>query len=293
MKKSCLFFLLFLSIAIQAQGFLNGNDIITKTYSERWELDSIDKKGTFRLMSYKPIYVTAGRWTDRPNNQPFSENPDYSTSTKDDFDNMETKFQLSFKTKVVQSLFWGKGDFWIGYTQVAHWQIYNTASSRVFREINYEPEIMFKYPLHFPLFNGEFKSVGFAFNHQSNGRDLPYSRSWNRIIFHLSYEIDNWIVTAHPWIRLADDEDENPEITKYIGNGEVNVSYTYNRHQFYSIIRHPFNTWQGGSIQLNYVFPIKGHLRGHVQGFHGYGETMIDYNHRQTTIGIGASFANW
>ena len=66
-----------------------------------------------------------------------------------------------------------------------------------------------------------------------------------------------------------------------------------NRHQFYTIITHPFSSWEGGSIQLNYVFPIKGHLRGQVQLFDGYGETMIDYNHRQTTLGIGISFADW
>ena len=132
-----------------------------------------------------------------------------------------------------------------------------------------------------------------ALNHQSNGRDVPLSRSWNRIIFHLCYQIVDCIITLNPWIRSADEDDENPNIVRYIGNGELNVNYTYNRSEFYAIATHPFNRFEGGSIQLNYVFPIKGHLRGHVQFFSGYGETLIDYNHQQTTIGLGVSFANW
>ena len=290
-KLTLLVFLL--SLATFSQDISKDTAIITKTYSQRWELDVADKNGTFRLMSYKPIYITAGRISSYPNKQPKSENPDYSATESSPYNNVEAKFQLSFKTKVVQDLLWGKGDIWIGYTQKAHWQIYNSDISRAFREINYEPEIIFRYPVKMKVFNGEFKSIGFAFNHQSNGRDLPLSRSWNRIIFHIGYEIDNWNITLNPWIRSSDSDDENPNITKYIGNGEINVSYNYNRHEFYAIGTHPFDRWRGGSIQLNYVFPIKGHLRGHVQFFNGYGETLIDYNHKQTTIGIGVSFANW
>lgn len=289
-----LFIVLIFSQSTSGQGYFEGNDIISKSYSQRWELDSIDKKGTFRLVSYKSIYVAPARWTSSPNEKPQSENPTNSATETIDYDIVEVKFQLSLKTKLLQSIFWGKGDLWVGYTQIAHWQIYNEALSRPFREINYEPEIIFKYPLHIKAFTGEFKSIGMSFTHQSNGRELPYSRSWNRIIFDLSYEIDSWIVSVRPWIRLSDGEkDDNPAITDYIGDGELNLSYTYNRHQFYTVITHPFNQFQGGSVQLNYIFPIKGHLRGHLQAFQGYGETLIDYNNKQTTIGIGVSFANW
>ena len=293
--KSFLIVLLFICFnEMQSQGFFEGKDILSKSYSERWELDSIDKKGSFRLVSYKAIYVTPARWTSSANEMPQSENPKNAATNGIDYDVVEVKFQISLKTNVLQSIFFGRGDLWLGYTQVAHWQLYNIPLSRPFREINYEPELIFKYPLHIRVFGGEFKSVGVAFNHQSNGRELPYSRSWNRIIFDLSYEINSWIVSAKPWIRLSDGiKDDNPAITDFMGNGELNVSYTYDRHQFYTVFTHPFNRLQGGSIQLNYIFPIKGHLRGHAQGFTGYGETLMDYNHFQTTFGIGVSFANW
>lgn len=294
MRSFLLVLLLVCVETVQSQGFFGAKDIISKTYSQRWELDSIDKNGTFRLVSYKAIYVTPARWSSSPNEKPQSENPNNSATESVDYDIVEVKFQLSLKTKVLQSIFFGRGDLWLGYTQVAHWQLYNEPLSRPFREINYEPELIFKYPLYIKMFGGEFKSVGVSFTHQSNGRELPYSRSWNRVIFDLSYEIDSWIISAKPWIRLSDgNKDDNPAITDYIGDGELNVSYSYDRHQFYTVITHPFNRWEAGSIQLNYIFPIKGHLRGHVQAFTGYGETLIDYNHNQTTIGIGVSFANW
>ncbi len=266
-----------------------------KSISERWELDSATRQGTFLLTSYKPFYVTAGRWSNNPNTQPTSENPNYASPFPIEYNNYEAKFQLSFKTKVLQTIFWGYGDLWVAYTQKAHWQIYNTNISRPFRELNYEPEVILNFPIRYKLFGFKGRTLGIAFNHQSNGRELPLSRSWNRIMVHTALERPHWIVILRPWWRLPDEDDENPLIAEYIGRGEATVVYSTGRHQFYFVGTHPLRlkTLDRGSTQFNWVFQIRGHLRGQAQFSSGYGETLIDYNHRQTTIGLGVSFIDW
>ena len=37
---------------------------------------------------------------------------------------------------------------------------------------------------------------------------------------------------------------------------------------------------------------LLGPIRGYVQVFSGYGETMIDYNWKQTTVGIGIAVSD-
>jgi len=85
-----------------------------------------------------------------PNSQPTSENPLYSLPYRVAYNNYEAKFQLSFKTKALQGIFRGYGDLWIGYTQKAHWQLYNTKLSRLFRELNYEPEVILNFATNIP-----------------------------------------------------------------------------------------------------------------------------------------------
>ncbi|MCX6219188.1 phospholipase A [Spirosoma sp.] len=266
-----------------------------RSLSDRWELDSTTQKGTFLVTAYKPLYVTAGRWSNDPNEHPISENPDYTYPFFIDLGKYEARFQLSLKVKVVQGIFGRHGDLWVGYTQKSHWQIYNTKFSRPFRETNYEPELILNFATKFSFLGMKTRMLGIAFNHQSNGRAIPLSRSWNRVILQAGFERGKWVVLLRPWLRLPDAEDENPAITDNIGRADATVIYRTGRQLFSILGSHSLRSGKKnrGQFQFDWTFPVTGNLRGDLQILHGYGETLIDYNHKQTTIGLAVSLVDW
>jgi len=72
--------------------------------------------------------------------------------------------------------------------------------------------------------------------------------------------------------------DDNPDIMRYMGYGDLRLAYQFdNKHALSGTLR--YNPKHNkGAVQLNYTFPLKGNLKGYVQGFYGYGESLIDYN---------------
>ena len=270
---------------------LSGDDADFYHLSQRWELDSGNKRGTFLLSPYRPIYIMPGRWSSNPNESPISENPNYVYPFKVPLDKYEAKFQLSFKTKILQGIFWNHGDLWVAYTQRSHWQIYNKLLSRPFRETNYEPEIILNFATNFNVLGFKARMAGLSFTHQSNGRAVPLSRSWNRVIGHMAFEKKNWSVFLRGWYRLKDEEDENPAIADYMGRGDVQVVHFVGKNIFSLRGVHSLRTGDNnqGLLQFDWTFPVVKNLKGHLQLMDGYGETLIDYNHRQTIIGIGVS----
>ena len=80
--------------------------------------------------------------------------------------------------------------------------------------------------------------LGLIYNHQSNGRTLPLSRSWNRIIFQAGFVKTNWQIVLRPWLRLKDEVDETPAIADYTGRGEAIAIYNKGKHQLSSVMAH-------------------------------------------------------
>ncbi len=292
---SFIFFICFFSSNAQVQSLFN-DKVELKTMVSRWELDSTSARGTFLLTPYKAIYVLPFDWSNSINEQPRSGNdsPDYIAPVTD-YDVVELKFQLSFKTKILQSFLWSRADLWVAYTQISHWQIYNTKLSRPFREINYEPEVMLNFPVKFKFLGFNTRMVGVSFNHESNGKGDPISRSWNRVIFLAGLERKNWNIYIRPWYVIPESKGDNPDISKYIGNGDLTVIYSKNRSVYTFEGSHNLN-FQGemrGNATFSWSYPIKGNLKGYFQVTHGYGNSLIDYNNNQTTVGFGVSLIEW
>ncbi len=266
---------------------------------QRWELSATSKLGTWNLREYQPVYLLPAFWTSEKNQRPSSPNPNNSVKVGEEqhLDSLESKFQISFKTKAVENLFGDNGDLWLGYTQSSRWQVYNEEESRPFRETNYEPEASLIFRTNYEVLGLSGRMLGLTFNHQSNGRSDPISRSWNRVMLQVGLERDNFALMLRPWYRIPESskDDNNADINDYVGRGDVTAFYRWQDHDFSVMLRHSLKGGDDsrGAVQFDWAFPITGKLRGHFQVFDGYGESLIDYNHRATYAGLGVSLLNW
>jgi phospholipase A1 len=249
------------------------------------------------VRGYKPVYLLPVFATSNQNERPQSPNPLNTVTTPEQLQNAEAKFQLSLKTKIWQGVFGDEGDLWLGYTQSSRWQVYNSRISRPFRETDYEPEAMLVFDTHYQVLGWEGRLLGIGINHQSNGRSNPLSRSWNRVVADIGFERDGWTVMLRPWWRVPEGgtDDNNPDISDYMGRGEVQVVREWNGQEFGIMLRHSFRggSHSHGAAQFTWSFPLAGNLRGYMELFKGYGESLIDYNHNATYLGLGVSLLDW
>jgi len=176
----------------------------------------------------------------------------------------------------------------LGYTQVSWWQ--TGKKSKPFRENNHQPELFMVMP-HFDK-ESFLKAYQFGLLHESNGRGLPDSRSWNRVYAKAYTQVGSLIISPRVWYRFPEDEqeDDNPHIEEYLGYGDLELMYPWGTHTFRVLGRHNmnFNDQSRGAIMLDWTFPLwEDNLFGYIQFFSGYGESLIDYNKRSDRISIG------
>ena len=262
---------------------------IERALSKNWELDREDQRGTFHIMEYQPMYIMPVRFTDLPTKQPQSLNAERPIPESRDYQNVEVKFQVSLKAKILQDAF-AKGDVWVAFTQQAHWQMYNGSLSRPFRELNYEPELIFTYPTNFSAGNLKLKMLGLSINHQSNGKEDSQSRSWNRLILIALGKWERVTFNFQLWKRFTETamEDDNPQIEDYIGRCRLTTIIPIGKTALSIAMRNNLNIKHNRAhIEASWVIPLNRDLRLFLQASHGYGDSLIDYNYKQTVVGVG------
>ncbi|WP_111493752.1 phospholipase A [Marinobacter bohaiensis] len=248
------------------------------------------------FVSHRPTYILPYTYVHDPNDRPYSPTQGFTDYDKPlDYD--EAKYQISFKVPLLTGMFDDRTTLWFGYTQVSFWQVFNSDASKPFRETNYEPELFARYAAQWDLGPGRLEALSLGLNHQSNGQSDPRSRSWNRIMGGAVYTWDRWMFMVQPWYRIPESksEDDNPDIEKYLGYADYWAVYKVDSDRTFSLkLRNNLRTDDNKtSVTLGYSFPIGDTVKGFVQYFNGYGESLIDYNERVQRIGIGIMLNDW
>ena len=247
------------------------------------------------LMAHRQNYLLLASYNSDPNNEPYRE------ATGDpnlELDDVESQFQISVKFPLAVDLFNKKTDIFAAFTMRAFWQVYNSDISAPFRETNYEPEVWVQFRPDWSFWGFRNSANWIGFNHQSNGRTEPLSRSWNRIFANFIFERDNLVFGVKPWIRIAEDEDDddNPDITDYLGHFQTLFAYKWKEHTLGLMLRNNLESgFSKGAVEATWSFPLwkYKYLKGYVRGFTGYGQSLVDYNVYQNSIGIGLALTDW
>ncbi len=292
--------------------------------TKAWDLDTDHRSHSFVIRPHRMNYFLPVAYNSSPNDEA---NLEYDPAAKAQHN--EAKFQISFKAKIWEDVFQDSlqgvydrvkvirgADVWIAYTQLCFWQLYNSAFSSPFRDTNYEPEMLINLRTDYDLlgFKGRFVQVGL--NHQSNGRSRPLSRSWNRVVANIGLERNEFALQLKTWYRLPEDEskDDNSDILRYMGYGELWASYFWKKQRFAVMLRNNLRRENLGAVQLEWSIPplalgqlmlgsvvseetlnkyLTDKFSFYVQYFNGYGEGLMDYNKSTNRISFGVMIAEW
>jgi phospholipase A1 len=253
---------------------------------QRLEADRRAASRPFSIMAHRPNYFLAAAYNTE-DWQPAAAN-----------DNLESQFQVSLKVPLAVGLFGDRLDLYGAYTNRSFWQVYDRENSEPFRETNHEPEIWLQSRNDWNIlgFTNSVNTVGWV--HQSNGRSGSFSRSWDRVYATFVFERANWALAFKPWFWISQNraESDNPDIDEYMGHGEFRAVYGRNGHVVSAMLRNQLESgFDRGALELSWSFPVFDYpyLRGYVQYFNGYGESLIDYDNKVNRLGIGISVTDW
>ena len=220
-----------------------------------------DKAEPVFLHYYKPIYVAYG--------------------------NPITKLQYGFRTELSDRV-----PFNFAYSQVIFW--YLSKQTKPFLDATYNPEFFYRLKVDRPLLH--LVDFGF-FEHNSNGKageqtaGVPLGRSYDQSYIRFFYSFDPSVQLSVKLRQLYDIGSTNKDISNYIGPVEIEARYgdffkdIFDRSEVSVDLSpggHYADRWDLGGYQVSSTLHISGmHFTPafYIQYYHGYAESLIDYDH--------------
>jgi len=259
--------------------------------TELWELDEKTRVRKFPITPHRSSYILPLTYNGSPNDAAVQE-----VDPGKELVPYEVVFQISFKVKLWEDVLGRKADLWAAYTQISFWQLYDFADSSPFRETDYEPEILLNLRTDYRILGLRGRYLNLGFNHQSNGRTEPLSRSWNRVVANAGFDRGPLALNLSAWYRIPEKEgdDDNPNIEDYMGYGQLTAYWFRGKHRLGVSLRNNLDFRDNrGAIRLEWAFPLFRTVSGYVQYFNGYGESLLDYNASSNRIGAGFVLKDW
>lgn len=263
--------------------------------SRKWHLSKeCDEAEFLSLEPHRQNYIVVSM-SSNPNDN--AQTPSLPPTGERGLQNKDVQFQISLKTQLlsdlpfVRELPWvDTSRLWAAYTQRSYWQVFDGGKSEPFRETNFAPELILSLGLSDDRPRWLPRMVNLGALHESNGREEPYSRSWNRIYLEAGWQLgDQYTVIAKPWWAPSSDMDDNPDISRYLGYGDLTLRWDSVAHDKWAelLLRNNFRSDNKGYARVNFNYAISKHLSWYLMLSSGYGESLLDYNHHQNTIGLG------
>ena len=199
--------------------------------------------------------------------------------------NTDVKYQISIRQRLTKTVLPFDTYLFITYTQKAFWDIYRESSP--FVDINYNPTFGLGKPI---IVNNKFYGLtSLMMEHESNGRDSIYSRSWNYISLSGIYFYNSKIsFQAKFWLPFVGEGNE--DLLDYRGYGQVVVNYSNSSRMFRtSLIINPNKDFSRVNTTLDLNFKLNNKFNQYIfiQLFNGYAEGLLNYNERTSMVRLG------
>jgi outer membrane phospholipase A len=256
-------------------------EAVPQPAESEWTTDTFDPQAFFKeqFFGYEPVYFILGGKS--PN----------------------AKFQFSFKYR----LFSERGSFvrehpfltgfHIAYTQTSLWD-WNAPSSP-FLDSSYKPEFFYEASGVDRGLLGKSARLDFqgGVHHESNGKGGTDSRSLSIAYLQPTFVVGKTgglqlSLAPRAWIYLGSLSD-NPDIKNFRGHVELRTIVGWTDWWQLSATGRVGDDWDRGSLQLDLTYPLMAlfsknvALYLHVQYFWGYGETLLHYNDRTSSLRVG------